>query len=296
MREKTKASQSFKGAGFDSHAHLNFKAFNNDYPKIIKKCLEENLWLINVGSKYNTSEKAVDIAEKCEKGVWAAVGLHPIHIEDEVFNYQKYLELAKNPKVAAIGETGLDYRRITNDELRIKNLQKEVFKKQIELAMELNKPLIIHCRDAHDDVVKILDSCFKIHVPRLRGVIHCFTGNSQQAEQYLELGFLLGFTGIITYSSDYDAIIKDIPLEKILIETDCPYLTPLKMQTDADDTQTNADNLPRQSASSPRKSAFIRNEPLYVKYVAQKIAEIRGLSLEKTAEQTFRNALRLFKI
>jgi len=257
---------------FDSHAHLNFKAFNNDYPKIIKKCLEENLWLINVGSKYETSQRAVEIASEYEKGVWAAVGLHPIHVEDEVFNYQKYLALAKNSdKVAAIGETGLDYYRITNNELGIKNLQKEVFKKQIELAMELNKPLIIHCRNAYDDVINILNSYFLIHNSKLKGVVHCFSGNAQQAKQFLDLGFYLGFTGIITYTSGYDAIVKDMPLEKILIETDCPYLAPV-----------------------PRRGQ--RNEPIYVKYTAQKIAKSRNLPVEKIAEQTFRNALRLFKI
>ena len=172
--------------------------------------------------------------------------------------------------MAAIGETGLDYYRIKNNELRIKNLQKEVFKKQIELALALDKPLIIHCRDAHDDVISILNSYFLIHNSKLKGVIHCFTGNQKQAKQYLEMGIFLGFTGIITYSPAYDEIIKDLPLEKILIETDCPYLTPV-----------------------PRRGQ--RNEPLYVKFVAQKIAAIRNLSLEEVARQTADNALNLFQ-
>jgi len=252
---------------FDSHAHLNFKAFNNDYPKIIKKCLEENLWLINVGSKYDTSEKAISIAENYEKGVWAAIGLHPTHVGDENFDYQKYLELAKNPKVVAIGETGLDFYR-TRDP-RLKEKQKELFQQHLELAKELDKPLILHCRDAYDELLKLL--ALQASSYKLQGVIHCFSGNRQQAKQYLEMGFLLGFTGIITYSSEYDKLIKDLPLEKILIETDCPYLTPI-----------------------PHRGQ--RNEPLYVKYVAQKIAEIRGLSLEKIAEQTANNALNLFQI
>lgn len=277
-----------KAKWFDSHAHLNFKAFNDDHPEIIKKCLDGNLWLINVGSKYDTSEKAAAIAENYKKGVWAAIGLHPSHIEDEIFDYQKYLALAKNSdKVVAIGETGLDYFRIKNDELEIKEKQKEAFKKQVELAMELNKPLIIHCRNAHDDLLRLLE--LQVSSYNLQGVIHCFTGNNQEARKYLNMGFYLGFTGIITYSSDYDAIIKDTPLEKILIETDCPYLTPLKPQTNAEKSQ-------RKSALSPRKSAFTRNEPIYVKYTAQKIAEVRGLPIEKVAEQTFQNALKLFKL
>ncbi|MDP3052854.1 MAG: TatD family hydrolase [bacterium] len=249
---------------FDSHSHLNFKAFNDDYPKIIKKCLDENLWLINVGSRYDTSEKAVAIAGNYEKGVWAAIGLHPTHVGDENFDYQKYLALAKSSdKVVAVGETGLDYYRTTDPQLRIK--QKELFLNHLKLAQELDKPLIIHCREAYDELIKEL----KNTEYQFKGVVHCFSGNSQQAKQYLDLGLYLGFTGIITYSSDYDDIIRDMPLEKILIETDCPYLAPVPYRGQ-------------------------RNEPLYVKYTAQKIAEICGLSLEKVAEQTYQNAIRLF--
>ncbi len=251
---------------FDSHSHLNFKAFNDDYPKIIKKCLDENLWLINVGSKYDTSEKAVAIAEKYEKGIWAAIGLHPTHVEDENLDYQKYLALGKkSKKVVAVGETGLDYYRIKNPESRIK--QKELFLSHLKLAQELDKPLILHCREAYDEMFEMLHASSS----KLQGVVHCFSGNNQQAKQYLDLGLYLGFTGIITYSSDYDAIIRDMPLQKILIETDCPYLAPV-----------------------PHRGQ--RNEPLYVKYVAQKIAEIRGLSLEKVAEQTRQNAIGLFRL
>lgn len=251
---------------FDSHAHLNFKAFNNDFPKIIEKCLKENLWMINVGSKYDTSEKAVAIAEKYEKGIWAAVGLHPTHVGDEIFDYQKYLALAKNsPKVVAIGETGLDFYRTTDPKLRIK--QKDLFLNHLKLARELDKPLILHCRDAYDELIKELKNANY----QLKGVIHCFSGNRQQAKQFLEMGLFLGFTGVITYSSNYEEIIKDLPLEKVLIETDCPYLAPV-----------------------PHRGQ--RNEPLFVEYVAQKIAEIRGLSLEKVAEQTFQNTLQLFRL
>lgn len=273
---------------FDSHAHLNFKAFHNDYPKIIKNCLEENLWLINVGSRYADSRQAVAIAENYEKGVWAAIGLHPTNAEDENFDYQKYLELAKNHKVVAIGETGLDYAvfvRKRSERLqkrasaevenegglqRIKELQKKLFLDHLKLAREINKPLIIHCREAQEDLIELL----KANSPKLKtnpGVIHCFSGNQQQAKQYLELGFFLGFTGIITYSSEYDEIIKNLPLEKILIETDCPYLAPV-----------------------PHRGQ--RNEPAYVKHTAQKIASLRGLSLEETAKQTANNALNLFQI
>jgi TatD DNase family protein len=153
--------------------------------------------------------------------------------------------------------------------LDIKNLQKEIFLKHWELAREVKKPVIIHCREAHQDLLEVLKS--EILHSKLRGVVHCFSGNLKQAEKYLAMGFYLGFTGIITYTSSYDKIIKNLPLEKILIETDCPYLAPV-----------------------PYRGK--RNEPVYVKYTAQKIAEIRGLSLEEIAEQTFQNACQLFKI
>jgi len=287
---------------FDSHAHLNFKPFQKDYHGVIERCFKNNVWLINVGSKYDTSEKAISIAENYQKGVWAAIGLHPTHVGDEIFVYQKYLALARSSdKVVAIGETGLDYAvfvRKRSERLQkrasaaaesegglhqeikiIKEKQKEVFLKHIELAQELNKPLIIHCRLAHEDLIEILFTKvsrrpsynFSNGENLFRGVIHCFTGNQEQAEKYLEMGFYLGFTGIITYSSEYDKLIKDLPLEKILIETDCPYLTPVPYRGQ-------------------------RNEPLYVKYVAQKIADIHGLPLEKVAEQTVTNALNLFQI
>ena len=171
--------------------------------------------------------------------------------------------------MAAVGETGLDYYRVKNPESRIR--QKKLFLEHLRLAREINKPLIIHCREAHDDLIEILNSKFHVLNSKLNGVIHCFSGNRQQAKQYLELGFFIGFTGIITYSSEYDEIIKNLPLEKILIETDCPYLAPV-----------------------PRRGQ--RNEPAYIAYTAQKIASLRGLSLEKTAKQTADNALNLFQI
>jgi len=252
---------------FDSHAHLNFKNFKNDYEEIIKRCLAEKIWMVNVGCGYDYSQLAIEIAEKYETGVWAAIGLHPSDVEKENFDYQKFLALAKNSaKVVVIGETGLDYHHVKNIESRTK--QKELFLEHVKLAAELKLPLTIHCREAYDELIELLRqaSAYKPH-----GVIHCFSGNSQQAGKYLELGFYLGFTGIITYSSDYDQIIKDMPLEKILIETDCPYLAPV-----------------------PRRGQ--RNEPAYIKFIARKIADIREISLEKVAEQTFQNSLQLFNI
>lgn len=255
---------------FDSHAHLNFNAFQNDYQKIINSCLQEKIWLVNVGSKFSTSQKAVEIAEQYQEGVWAAIGLHPTHAEKENFEEEKYLNLAKNSsKLVAIGETGLDYFRLTGDETKIqqaKNSQKELFLKHLTLAKKMNKPLIVHCREAHSDLIEIL----KLKLGT-NGVIHCFSGNSQEAKQYLQMNFYLGFTGIITFTNSDDEIIRQTPLERILIETDCPYLAPV-----------------------PHRGQ--RNEPSFIQYTAQKIAEIRGLSLEQIAEQTFQNARKLFRV
>jgi len=274
----------------DTHAHLNFNAYETDSDKVIRRSLDNNVWMINVGSQYSTSERAVEIAEKYEKGVYTAVGLHPIHLangifktkidteeiafqtKEEEFDYGKYKDLAKSKKIVAIGEIGLDYYYKPKTKIKLatfKDKQKEVFLKQLELAKELNLPVIFHCRMAHEDLINILDTKYKIPNTKLGGVIHCFTGTLEQAKKYLEMGFCLGFNGII-FKLNLEEIIKNTPLEKIVIETDCPYLTPLPM--------------------------IGRNEPLYVKYVAERIAELKGETFEKIAEITTENAKKLFKI
>lgn len=287
----------------DTHAHLNFNAYKNDLDKVVKRALAENVWLINVGSKYETSKKAVEIAENYKEGVYASIGLHPIYsatefikiktdpeegdfkVGKESFDKEKYKELAKSDKVVAIGEIGLDYyyRPKTKTKLKLfKEKQKKVFIKQLELAKELNLPVIFHCRMAHNDLIEILR--FQVFHPpkfcrakivagrgfKFQGVIHCFTGNWEQAKEYLEMGFYLGFNGII-YKLDLDEVIKKTPLERILVETDCPYLTP-----------------PQEGDK--------RNEPTFIKYIIERIAEIKNIDYEKLVEITFSNARNLFKI
>jgi len=269
----------------DSHAHVNFNAYKDDTDEVIRRSLDSDVWIINVGSQYNTSKRTVEMAEKYEEGVYAAVALHPIHLgpskfidkeevdpflkfktREEEFDKEKYKKLASNSKVIAIGETGLDYYYIGEDE-KIKDLQKKVFKQHFELAKELNKPVIFHCRKAYNDLLyEIRNTKYEI-----RGVLHCFMGKKGQAKEFLDMGFYLGFNGLITYCRDYDAVIKSTPLAKILIETDCPYLTP-----------------------EPHRGK--RNEPLYVKYVAEKIAEIKEVDFEKVAQQTTKNAKKLFNL
>lgn len=249
----------------DTHAHVNFTAYKADTDEVIRRSLDGDTWIINVGSQYSTSKRAVEIAEKYEKGVYAAIGLHPIHARDG-FNYEQYKQLAQSPKAVAIGEIGLDYKE---EYASFGEEQKEIFLKQLELAGELNLPVIFHCRMAHDDLLEVLSSNFKSQ-SKLTGVIHCFTGSWRQAEKYLSMGLCLGFNGII-FKMNLDDIIKKVPLDKILVETDCPYLTP-------------------QSAGAER------NEPIYVRYVAEKIAKIKDISYEETAKITTENAKKIFKI
>ena len=271
----------------DTHAHLNFNAYKNDAKEVIERALKNKTWMINVGSQFRTSERALEIAKQYPQGVYAAVGLHPIHLNtgifktridkeevrfetrEESFAYQKYKELAKNPKVVAIGEIGLDYyhKPKTKKKLSLfKEKQREVLQEQIKLAQEQGLPIIFHCRMAHKDLIEEL----KKIKGKIKGVIHCFTGDWEEAKNYLEMGFYLGFNGIIFKLKNLEDIIKKAPLERIVLETDCPYLTP-----------------------PPEEG---RNEPIFVKYIGKRIAEIKNLSFGKVSEITTKNAQKLFEI
>jgi len=244
----------------DSHAHLNFNAFKDDLEKVIERCHKEDLYVTNVGSNYETSKKAVEIAEK-NKNMYAAIGLHPIHVKDEEFDSGKYRELAKSSKVVAIGEIGIDYFK---DYALFKDKQKEVLLKQLSLAEELNLPVIFHCRMAHEDLLEIIKE------RDVKGVIHCFTGRWKEAEQYLAKGLFLGINGIM-FKFDLKTVIKNVSLDNILVETDCPYLTP------------------------PSAGAE-RNEPIFVKYVVEEIAKIKKISFDEVASATVWNTRDLFGI
>jgi TatD DNase family protein len=283
----------------DTHAHLNFTAFKKDADEVIKRCRDNKIWTINVGTKYETSKKAVELAQKYKEGVFAAVGLHPIHLEtglvkikndteeieikttEQDFDYEKYKALAENQKVVAIGEIGLDYYWKPKGKVKFqlfKEKQKAIFIQQLELTKELNLPVILHCRMAHEDMIHILQNYqhTKKNTPDellIRGVVHCFTGSWEQAEKFLAMGFYLGFNGIIfkkIEGVDFKKVIENTPLDRILLETDCPYLTPPPMEG--------------------------RNEPLYLKYIAEEVAKIKNLSYEKVVNATTGNARNLFKI
>ncbi len=277
----------------DTHSHLNFKAYDADRGEVIKRTQVAGGVCIDVGTKYETSQHAIELAEKNE-GIYAAIGMHPIHIKTdlmklhmdldegdfaplgEVFDKEKYRELAKSKKVVAIGEVGLDYYykpKGTTKKEEFKENQRKVFIQQIELAEELGLPLIVHCRMAHEDALAILEK------HKVSGTIHCFTGTWEEAEKYLALGFCIGINGII-FKFDIDEIIRKIPLDKIVVETDCPYLTPL----------------PAVALAKEGTAKDARNEPIFVKHVIQKIADLKGLSFDEVASATTANAKKLFKI
>jgi TatD DNase family protein len=266
----------------DTHSHLSFKAYDNDRDEVIKRNLESGVSCIDVGTKYETSKRAVELAEKNEN-IYASIGMHPIHIKTDLLKLKmdeeegaftplgeeldinKYKELAKSKKVVAIGEIGLDYYYRPKTKTRLeefKKLQREIFIKQLDLAEELNLPVIVHCRMAFRDLYEILKS------KKITGTIHCFTGNWQEAQNFLALGFYLGINGIID-KLDLKEVIEKTSLDKILVETDCPYLT-------------------------PKEEGGKRNEPIFVKHVIQKIADIKSISFDEVATATTQNAQKLF--
>ncbi|PKL72405.1 hydrolase TatD [Candidatus Kuenenbacteria bacterium HGW-Kuenenbacteria-1] len=260
---------------FDVHSHLNFDAFKKDYAKIIKRSLDNKIkGIINVGSQLKTSKEAIKIAhEFSDKKIYASIGLHPIYVGNEEFNLKEYQKIAQDFKVKAIGEIGLDYYRISD--IKIQKLQKEFFLKQLNLAREFNLPVILHCRGNQEEPLKAYEEMLDIlkKYSDLFGVIHCFGANWKIAEQFLHLNFYISFTGIITFNNDkkIEEVIEKIPLNKILAETDCPYLAPVPFRGK-------------------------RNEPSYIKYIIQKIAEIKKIDFEKVDQIITQNAMKLFNI
>lgn len=274
----------------DIHSHVNFKAFDTDRDEVIGRALDNDTWVINVGTQIDTSRKAVEIANQYEEGVYAIIGLHPIHTgasyhdekelgeggaeftsRGEVFDREKYLELLRDPKVLAVGECGLDYFRCTEESI---DKQKKAFLDQIEIANEVGKPLMLHIRnnpnnhdfDAYADAFDIL----KQHA-QVKGDVHFFAGNLKTAKAFIDFGFTLSFTGVITFTHDYDEVIRNTPLNMIMSETDSPYVTPV-----------------------PYRGK--RNEPVYISEVVKKIAEIKGLPEIEVAEAIIANAKRVFDI
>jgi TatD DNase family protein len=276
----------------DIHAHVNFKAFDQDRDAVIKRALDNDTWVINVGTQVDTSRSAIELAHKYPEGVYAVIGLHPIHTgasyhdkeelgpafakasdgqgkkegffsRGEKFNKDTYRELLKDKKVVALGECGLDYYRLDKESIE---KQKKAFIEQIELANEAGKPLMLHIREAYADALELLKKYAKV-----KGVVHFFAGNQEEAKGFLDLGFMLSFTGVLTFTHNYDEVVKSTPLDMILADTDCPYVAPV-----------------------PYRGK--RNEPAYVKEIVKKIAEIKNLPEVEVAEAVVANARRIFRI
>lgn len=257
---------------FDIHSHLNLKGFEEDLDQVIARLKETETHTIVVGTDYETSKRAVELADKHEE-IYACIGVHPVDDPTRVFEKEKFEELVKHPKVVAVGECGLDFFHIGKgfDFER----QKKLFLEQIEFAIEHGKPIMIHARDAYPDILEILEPLHAEHGGKLRGNVHFFAGNWGVAERFIAIGFTLSFTGVITFANQYDEVIKNAPLESIMAETDAPYVSP-----------------------APYRGK--RNEPSYVVEVVRRIAEIRWdgegdfeAHLDKVSSALVNNALRM---
>lgn len=259
----------------DTHCHLQFEQYAEDRSEIVERMRSEGVAGIVVGIDLESSKRALAIAKEHEH-LSAAVGLHPNYVDHERFDEAALHALAADPKVVAIGECGLDFFRPPEVNEKVKGAQREALRTHIRLAAEFDKPLIIHARpskgtmDAYQDLILILKES-KVAHPRLRGDIHFFVGGIPEANALIELGFTVSFTAVITFAREYDTVIRAVPLESMLSETDSPYVAP---------------------ASRRGK----RNDPLAVMDVVAKIAQIRGEDPERVRETLVANSRRLFSL
>ena len=260
-----------EGVLLDSHTHIDMREFDDDRELVLQRARESGVAaVIDIGIDIASSEAAIALAEK-HSDVFASVGIHP-HDASKVtdVDVNRLEELAKHPRVVAVGETGLDFYRNRSS----KESQVEAFKRHLELASKAGLPVVIHSRNANDEVFEILRAWVAEMKGARRpvGVLHCFSGDAALGRKYIDMGFLLSFAGPVTYPKSAAAgVAKEIPLDKMLIETDCPFL-------------------------APQAHRGKRNEPSYVSYVATKIAEVKGISYESVADVTAANAIRLFRL
>ena len=246
---------------FETHTHLDSQHFDKDREQLIKKCFKSGIeYMINISVDEKTCNASIKLAEKYNQ-IFAAVGFHPHDATD--FNADFIRKKAQHPKVIAIGEIGLDYYR----NLSPKNVQKKVFEQQIKIALELDMPIIVHDRDAHEDCYEILAINNAKNV-----VFHCFSGDEIFAQKLIEKGWFISFTGIVTYkNSNMENTIRLVPEDSFFVETDSPYLSP-----------------------NPRRGK--RNSPLNLQYIIEKISEIRGTTPKKIAELSYNNACKFFAL
>jgi len=262
----------------DAHCHLNFKAFNEDFEAVIKRAKEKGVEIIiNTGTSIESSTKAIELAQKYEN-LYAIIGIHPHHADKVEEGWDKEIEqLAKMPKVVGIGEIGMDYYSYKSNGITDPKLQRKIFERQIEISIENKLPLQIHGRHAGKEILEII-SGFKDQLLEMPGMFHCFAGNIDYLEKVLEMGFCVGFDGNITYEglapgedTSLPELVKRTPLERLITETDSPYLTPIPYRG-------------------------FRNEPSYVIIVGNSIANIKNISFEEVEKATSANARRIFKL
>lgn len=254
--------------GVDTHCHLNFPDYRDDLAAVVARAADAGIGVLNVGTDCAMSERAVALTREFPEGMWAAVGIHPHHAPDVPAALARLRELAADPKVVAIGEIGLDYYRLADQGVEaVKRVQREAFAGQLELARELKLPVMLHSREAGTEILEIL----RTRGAGLAGVAHSFRGEVDEARALLELGFYLGFTGVITFKNAEALrdVLRFVPLDRILVETDAPFLAP-----------------------EPNRGQ--RNEPAWVQFVAAKVAEVKQESPERVAGVTTANAAALF--
>lgn len=305
----------------DTHAHVNFPVFDADRTEVITRAQSEGVAMINVGTTLDASRDIVALTEQYESGVYAIVGMHPLHVKydknnssqnstadiekeadqetiasidtpidssaeipahyshdyTEHFNEVEFEKLISHPKVVGVGECGIDIFRLSpeldneTDRAALLKLQETVFRKQIQLAVKYDKPIMIHARESYTKILEILDEEFITYGAKLRGNAHFFAGTVEEAQAFLDRGFTVSFTGVITFAKQYEELVRYVPLEKMLSETDCPFVAP-----------------------APHRGK--RNEPVFVKEVVKKIAEIKGLDEELVRVTLLENAKRQFRI
>jgi TatD DNase family protein len=252
----------------DTHAHLDFQQFDADREEVIARARGAGVrWMVNPGADLESSQRAIHLAES-QPGIYAAVGVHPHEAQTMTpVVLEELRRLAQHSKVMAIGEIGLDYYR----DLSPRHVQQVAFRQQLDLASELELPIIIHDRDAHDDVMAILGEWQG--KSQARGVFHAFSGDGDLADRVIEMGYLIAVGGPLTFQNArrMAVLASALPLDRMVVETDCPYLTP-----------------------HPHRGQ--RNEPAYLPLVVERLAGLKGLSVDQVARQTSMNALTLFGI
>ena len=251
----------------DTHAHLEMPQFDGDRDEVIKRTVESGISLIiDVGSDLSGSRTALELARRYDF-IYASAGIHPHEVKGvTIETYKEVRKLLSDPKVVAVGEIGLDYYK----DYSPRDIQQREFINQIRIAKEFKKPVIVHSRDAREDTLKILKD---EKVSEIGGIMHCFSGDEEMARRCMDMGFYISFAGPVTYpnADKLRKVVKSIPTNRLLTETDCPYLAPQQMRGK-------------------------RNEPAYVRYVAEKIAEVKGLSLEDIERIIELNVYNLFRI